>query len=213
MSFFNQTLEKVNKEDIEGKEKELHLESKQRSRREIKKTKRDSSVSEEISDIIESQNIEDSFSKEIYEHTRENVDIVMEGSLIYRHELDQLELEGAWSMSNDNTRENFSYLLLKEKQNFVSTIRLSEIDFSDFHEYNQEYMKKYLNNREEFKMHICAANIFEALLIPHSRVFEGILQFLSGEYHGFFLYYNKTIEDRFYLNFSLEDNQVRINGK
>jgi hypothetical protein len=201
----------VPKEDTHDKEFQAQDLANQRSRREIKKTRRDSSLTSE--ELEESLGIEDSLSKEIYEHTRDSADIVMEGSLIYRHEMDQLELEGAWSMSNDNTRENFSYLLLKEKQNFVSTVKFSEIDFSDLYDYNQEYMKKYLNpGREEYLMHICAANLFEALLIPHSRVFEGILQFLSGEYHGFFLYYNKTIEDRFYLNFSLEDNQVRING-
>ena len=157
--------------------------------------------------------MEDSLGKEMFQEVPENVDIVMEGNLLYRHEMDQVEFEGSWSMSNDSTKENFSYLLLKEKQNVLSIVKLNDVNFTEMYDYNQDYLKKYLNpGREEYLLHICSANLFEALLIPHSRIFKGILQFLTGEYHGFFLYYNKTIEDRFYLNFSLEDNQVRING-
>ncbi len=149
----------------------------------------------------------------IEEAANQSSDIVMEGNLIYRHELDQIEFEGSWSMSNDATKENFSYLLLKEKQNIICPVKINQIDFSNF-DSSGEYLKKYLSQpREEYYLHICAANIYECLILPHNLIFNTILSFLTGEYHGYFLYYNKTIEDRFYLNFSLEDNQVRINGR
>ena len=61
-------------------------------------------------------------------------------------------------------------------------------------------------------MNLCSANIFEALLIPDYELFKYILSFLSGEYHGFFVYFGKTIEDSFNLNFNFEDNQVRVSG-
>jgi hypothetical protein len=189
------------------------LKENKRSRRQIKKAKKDSSMSSE--DFSDSMPFEESVNKEVFEEeTSEHADIVMEGNLLYRYDLDQVEFEGSWSMSNDFTKEKFSYLLLKEKQNLVCPIKLNDVDCNDLYDVYGDYLKKYINKpRDEYLLHICSSNLFEAILIPHSNVFNSILNFLTGEYHGFFLYYNKTIEDRFYLNFSLEDNQVRINGK
>jgi len=152
------------------------------------------------------------YNEEMYDT---NVDIVMEGNLIYRYDLDQIELEGVWSMSNDNTRERFSYLMLKNRdKSLVCPINFKEVTMSNY--YNEDQtdidMNKFTPNSDDYKIYICSSNLFESLLIPHSIIFQTALNFLSGEYHGFFLYYNKTIEDRFYLNFSIEDNQVRING-
>ncbi len=183
-----------------------------RSRRKIKKAKKESSISELEESPEESSNqpLDDNF---IDQESVQNSDIVMEGNLIYRHELDQIEFEGNWCMCNDATKESFSYLLLKDKQSIICPVKMNQIDFSGI-ESNGEYLKKYLSTpRQEYYLHICAANIYECLFLPHNVIFNTVLSFLSGEYHGYFLYYNKTIEDRFLLNFSLEDNQVRINGK
>lgn len=185
----------------------------------MKKTKK--AMSLESEDFENSINSEPREGNIIEEHIgleesqgSNNADIVMEGSLLYRYELDQIELEGCWSISNDITRERFSYLLLKNKEkNLICPLKSQEIDLNNFINLDEE-VKKYFNQpKDEYNLHVCSANLFECLLIPHSDVFNTVLNLLTGEYHGFFLYYNKTIEDRFYLSFSLEDNQVRISGE
>lgn len=185
-----------------------------RSRREIKKTKKAMSQSSEEELEKESMNYEMNENQEMQQNIMydTNSDIVMEGNLIYRHELDQIELEGLWTINNEENRERFSYLLLKQKDKKLSCSVKMKID-SNLIEANTNIKKFYNSNREEYVLNICSANLFESLLIPHSNVFHTILNYLSGEYHGFFLYYNKTMEDRFYINFTIEDNQVRINGE
>ena len=39
------------------------------------------------------------------------------------------------------------------------------------------------------------------------------MEFLFGEYSGYFIYYSKTIEDKFNLNFNVSDSLVKINGE
>ena len=90
-------------------------------------------------------------------------------------------------------------LFLKKNERIICNIKKDEID---------EY-----NSTKDYCLSICSANLLEALLIPHAQIFRTMLHFISGEYHGFFMYYEKTIEDRFYLNFNFEQDQVRINGK
>ena len=58
---------------------------------------------------------------------------------------------------------------------------------------------------DEYHLSICSANLYEALTISHPLVFNCITNYLTGEYHGFFVYYDKTIEDRFYINFDYDD--------
>ena len=136
----------------------------------------------------------------------------MEGYLLYRIESDQLELEGNWSMSNDETKERFSYLHLKDNPHINCPISLSEIYYSD--NYDSNFSQAFTNNmRNVYNLNISSSNLTEAILIPHGGIFKAILNFLSSEYHGYFLYFNKTIEDRFGLNFTYENNQIRIDGK
>ena len=188
-----------------------------RSKRIIKKSKRVMSMSsDEFTESSISRKIEEEIvNNNFQEDAEKSSDVVMQGSILYRYELDQIELEGLWSISDDVTKESFSYLHLKDRQSLLCSVRISEIDFSglDNSEYSQNILDKYASkSREEYILNICSANLYESLLIPYSKIFSSVLNYLSGEYHGFFLYYNKTIEDRFDINFTLEDNQVRING-
>lgn len=201
----------ISKENYSESNEEKYPGENKRSRRQIKKAKKESIESDYENSPRESLT-QMQINTKFLEEQSENADIVMEGCLIYRHELDQLEFEGSWCMSNDATKESFSYLLLKEKQNITCPVKTNQIDFAGT-ESSGDYLKKYLSQpREEYYLHICAANLYECLSLPHSIIFNTVLNFLSGEYHGYFLYYNKTIEDRFFLNFCLEDNKVRING-
>lgn len=157
----------------------------------------------------------------------------MTGNLIYRYSLDQIELEGFWSLNNDITRERFSYLFIKKCDKITCPIKISEIEqayknnnnenlenanvisnkisqiksFCGDEPLNENYLYK-----DEYHLSICSANLFEAITISHPVIFNCITNYLTGEYHGFFFYYDKTIEDRFYINFDYDDNQVRING-
>lgn len=74
----------------------------------------------------------------------------------------------------------------------------------------EEFQK---DSSKDFPLIVCSANVFELILIPHEYIFKTVLNYLSGEYHGYFMYYHKTIEDRFYVNFNLDAGQVRINGE
>ena len=141
-----------------------------------------------------------------FQEDSRNFDIVMMGNLQYRYNLDQLELEGNWGMNNDSARERFSYLFLKKHDKISCIVRKEEIEFSNITEENSM-------SRDEFLVNICSANLFEIIVIPHPNIFRVLLQFLSGESHGFFMYSDKTIEDRWMLNFCLEEAQVRISGE
>lgn len=177
---------------------------KARSKRTIKKSKYNDSIfsDEENFDSFESESQIERISYN--QALREEDDIVMQGNLIYRFSLNQVELEGFWSMNNDGNRENFSYLYLREKERMICPVYIPTIKANS---------SKTNNSKEQIFLSICASNLHEAIIIPHNNVFNTILNFLSGEYHGFFMYYDKTIEDRFNLSMTMEDNQVRINGE
>ncbi len=207
-SYANNKKEKMNS-SIEG-----------RSKRIIKKSKYEDSIfsDEEILESNESDLIEE---KIFYDNqTCQEEDIIMQGKLLYRYSLNQIELEGFWTMNNDATREKFSYLFLKDKERLICPINISELNNSHSlqskyanHQKNSHHHSNSQDFKEQLFLSICAANLHEAILIPHNSVFTTILNFLSGEYHGFFMYYDKTIEDRFNLNFNIDDNQVRISGE
>lgn len=133
----------------------------------------------------------------------------MEGNILYRYKLDQIELEGTWEISSEINREKFSYLYLNKNSYIKTQIDVNEINFENN---NSNMVNKYITGNK-FNLYICNSNIFEVLLIPNEFLFKRILDYLSGEYHGFFIYFSKTIEDRFTLNFSLVDHQVRVNGQ
>jgi len=132
-------------------------------------------------------------------------DIILEGNLIYRYTNDQVELDGFWFMSQDFIKERLSYL-------FMHGHEFLECDL------DQDEIIEQLPCSNNFqtcanKIKICSANIFECVLINKSKVFESVLQYLSGEYGGYFMYYGKTIEDKVNLNLTLQDSLVKINGE
>ena len=154
----------------------------------------------------------------------DNNEIVMEGNLFYRYGMDQIELDGQWSLSSETTKCHFSYLLSSKQK--VIPIHIDHNGNGVEKNENNNLNKNMMNNYDimmkcnqyfdqtykKYVLNLCSANIFEALLIPDYELFKYILSFLSGEYHGFFVYFGKTIEDYFNLNFNYEDNQVRVSG-
>ena len=58
--------------------------------------------------------------------TNDNNEIVMEGSLFYRYGMDQIELDGLWSLSSETAKCHFSYLL-SSKQKVRSEEHTSEL--------------------------------------------------------------------------------------
>jgi hypothetical protein len=126
-------------------------------------------------------------------------DIILEGNLIYRYSNNQIELDGQWYMSTDQgTREKLSYLFQKTSEYLDCQIKNDEILES--------------NDGKDFSIKICCANVFECITINKQQIFEKVLEFLSGEFAGYFMYYGKTIEDRADISLELEDSLVRING-
>ena len=237
-----------------------------RSRRVIKKVKEDESFISDINEIFSSQDkkshTKNSKKKEATSQNNksssnlnkdfldedemnqmmpnDNNDIVMEGNLFYRYGMDQIELDGQWSLSSETTKCHFSYLLSSKQKVIPIHIDPKDLGVKDFNNYgqninnansqekneNNNINKNMINNYDimmkcnqyfdqtykKYVLNLCSANIFEALLIPDYELFKYILSFLSGEYHGFFVYFGKTIEDYFNLNFNYEDNQVRVSG-
>ena len=237
-----------------------------RSRRVIKKVKEDESFISDINEIFSSQDKKShtknskkkeatsqnnksssNFNKDFLDEDEmnqmmpnDNNDIVMEGNLFYRYGMDQIELDGQWSLSSETTKCHFSYLLSSKQKVIPIHIDPKDLGVKDFNNYgqninnansqekneNNNINKTMINNYDimmkcnqyfdqtykKYVLNLCSANIFEALLIPDYELFKYILSFLSGEYHGFFVYFGKTIEDYFNLNFNYEDNQVRVSG-
>lgn len=137
----------------------------------------------------------------------ENMDVVMTGNLIYRYSTNQIELEGFWRINLDAQKENFSYLFKNSNEKICCLVKKDEIHYNSKDEY-----ESYNTNNNDFVLNICSANIFEVILLPNETVFRSLLNYISGDYHGFFIYYEKTIEDQFMLNFSLDNDQIKITG-
>ena len=120
-----------------------------------------------------------------------NSEIINEGNLIYRFASNQIEIEGNWYVSSDPFyKERISYLF--NNSNKIKTVSVS------------------LNNNN-YTLNICSANLIECISVE--SLFQYCLEFLFGEYSGYFIYYSKTIEDKFNLNFNVSDSLVKINGE
>lgn len=153
----------------------------------------------------------------------------MEGNYIYRYILDQIELEGYWSLSSSYSKEKFAYLFVKKTNLIQIPVLKTELNIlhnqppqnqtnegveeSNNSDTSKDYEKYLSLNKEKVYINLCSGNIFEILLIPNQTIFSSVLDFLTGEYHGYFVYFGKTIEDKFNLNFFFEDNKVRITGE
>ena len=127
---------------------------------------------------------------ENYEENNSN-EIINEGYLIYRYSSNQIELEGNWYVANDPSwKERVSYL-------FSGSQLTKEVSI------NVE------NN--EVNVFICSANLMECLQID--ILFKYCLEFLAGDFSGYFMYYSKTIEDRFKISLEEQDSLVKIFGE
>lgn len=158
-----------------------------------------------------------------------NNEIQMDCNLIYRYELNQIELEGSWGMSSSEVAEKVSYLFIKSNEKHRVLLKNSMISPSanealdNPRSTNEEadglpkkkelifYTSKDLENM--FPLDICAANLIEVLLINNQFLTNEALKFLSNEYSGYFVYFSKTIEDRFTLQMTLNDSLVSIEGQ
>lgn len=168
-------------------------------------------------------------SENISKDEAEGSEILMECYLIYRYTLNQIELDGLWGMTNDNLNEKLSYLFTKSNDRHIILIDKSDI-------YNAEsgvnlIRTNILNNENciKFKkdkvffttkdlenmytVDLCAANLHEILLINQKSITNEILKYLSNEYCGYFVYFSKTIEDKFSLTLSMEESLVTIVGE
>ena len=123
-------------------------------------------------------------------NTTTNSEIINDGFLIYRYCSNQIELEGNWYVANDPSwKERISYLFSKS-----------------------QLTKEIILNIEntETKINMCSANLIECLQLD--ILFKYCLEFLTGDYSGYFMYYSKTIEERFNINLDIQDSLVKIKG-
>jgi hypothetical protein len=142
-------------------------------------------------------------------------DIVLEGNLIYRYLSNQIEFEGNWFMSLDQgVKERLSYLLLKNHEFTECLVNCEDEDEKSENDSENKYNNKPSDSSyHNMKIKICSANLFECILINKAKIFNSVLEYLDSEYAGYFMYYGKTIEDRFNLSFELQDSLVKINGE
>jgi len=142
-------------------------------------------------------------------------DIVLEGNLIYRYLSNQIEFEGNWFMSLDQgVKERLSYLLLKNHEFTECLVNCDDEDEKSENDSENKYNNKPSDSSyHNMKIKICSANLFECILINKAKIFNAVLEYLDSEYAGYFMYYGKTIEDRFNLSFELQDSLVKINGE
>ena len=117
-------------------------------------------------------------------------DIINEGYLLYRYSSNQIEIEGYWYVNDEpSIKERISYLFTNSNsvKNVIMPIENNNVNVT-----------------------ICSANLIEDFSIDF--LFKECLSFLSGEYAGYFMYYSKTIEDRFKINLEIEDSLVKLYG-
>ena len=124
------------------------------------------------------------------ENDNTNSDIINDGYLIYRYCSNQIELEGNWYVANDPSwKERISYL-------FSGSQKTKPISLS-------------IENTEA-NINMCSANLVECIQLD--ILFNNCLEFLTGDYSGYFVYYSKTIEERFNIKLEIEDSLVKISG-
>ena len=156
--------------------------SKTKNNQQQKKIKKNTNINIEISDDEEIENNN--------ENQNSSSDIVNEGFLIYRFSSNQIELEGNWYMeSYPDSKERMSYL---------------------FSGSQLEKKIPLIIENNQTTINLCSANIIECLQIQ--ILFKSCLDFLMGNYKGYFMYYGKTIEDTFNMNLEVQDSLVKVNG-
>ena len=66
----------------------------------------------------------------------DNDEIVMEGNLFYRYGMDQIELDGLWSLSSETAKCHFSYLLSSRQKLIQIMIDPKDLGIKDFPQNN-----------------------------------------------------------------------------
>ena len=117
-------------------------------------------------------------------------EIINDGCLIYRYNSNQIELDGEWYVANDETnKERISYLFSGSQKTKEILLNIENTDIN---------------------INMCSANLVECIQLD--ILFKYCLEFLNGDYSGYFIYYSKTIEERFNINLDVQDSLVKISG-
>jgi hypothetical protein len=117
-------------------------------------------------------------------------EIINDGCLIYRYNSNQIELDGEWYVANDETnKERISYLFSGSQKTKEILLNIENTDIN---------------------INMCSANLVECIQLD--ILFKYCLEFLNGDYSGYFIYYSKTIEERFNIDLDVQDSLVKISG-
>ena len=136
---------------------------------------------------VKTEEIDDNYEEE---NNNNESEIVNEGYLIYRYSSNQIELEGNWYVATDPSwKERVSYLFSGSQLTKQIPLNIENKDINVF---------------------MCSANLIECLQMD--SLFKYCLEFLSGDYSGYFMYYSKTIEDRFNINLEVQESLVKVFG-
>ena len=136
---------------------------------------------------VKTEEIDDNYEEE---NNNNESEIVNEGYLIYRYSSNQIELEGNWYVATDPSwKERVSYLFSGSQLTKQIPLNIENKDINVF---------------------MCSANLIECLQMD--SLFKFCLEFLSGDYSGYFMYYSKTIEDRFNINLEVQESLVKVFG-
>ena len=135
-------------------------------------------------------------------------EIILKGYLIYRTTFNQIEIIGNYMYNNIELP--FAYLLNKEYNNFAYKIPTNKIISSN----NSTFNKKNLQG-DNFYLNIGINNITQILIINNIDINQFITPFFSGQYIGYYIKDNKTIEEQFFLSFlnnNISLQQIKLIG-
>ena len=137
------------------------------------------------------KNINNESTDNLQQDSNENKsEIINDGYLIYRYSSNQIELDGNWYVANDPSwKERISYLFSGSQKTKEIKLNIENTDIN---------------------INICSANLVECIQLD--ILFQNCLEFLNGDYTGYFIYYSKTIEERFNINLDIQDSLVKISG-
>ena len=137
------------------------------------------------------KNINNESSDNLQQEPNENKsEIINDGYLIYRYSSNQIELEGNWYVGDDPSwKERISYLFSGSQKTKEIKLNIENTDIN---------------------INLCSANLIECIQLD--ILFQNCLEFLNGDYTGYFIYYSKTIEERFNINLDIQDSLVKISG-
>lgn len=192
------TEKKKRKNSTNNKKNNTISQTKRISLRKIRKPKKDDSFISDI-DLIDKLTNQ---SSDIILNQITTLTFSISGVIVYRYTNDQIEIEGDWSNPDTGIHQPLSYLLLK-KDSILFPIYRYSIDYTD---YNSNFQsEKYIKN-DYYLFNISSSNITEILLIPNPSLLKQILIYLTGQYTGYYMYQEKTIEDTFYLSYIYDNN-------